>query len=218
MNTKLFKQVLTLAIAFLMIVNCFQHIAPAAEEVKDDTESVEEVVALLFSGSVEKEAVIANIPGAALAIRESVRATSTIQAIDAASRQITLLTEDEKSATFTAGPAMEKFGQLAVGDVVLVTYTEALALYVDKDAAAEADAVAGVARSVDAPAGALFGGIKVTADVLEVDADKRYVKLELADKSLREMIGSEGVDFSKIQVGDAITLAIGKVFQVEVKQ
>jgi len=64
----------------------------------------------------------------------------------------------------------------------------------------------------------LFGGIKVTTTVLEVDAAKHFLKLELPDKSVREITGTESVDFSQIHVGDAITLAIGKVFQVEVSK
>ena len=63
------------------------------------------------------------------------------------------------------------------------------------------------------------GGLfDVTATVLEVDAAKRSLKLELPDKSIREITGTEEVDFSKIQVGDAVTVGIGKVFQVEVSK
>jgi len=212
MSVTQIKHVLTIAIASLMMASY----STAAKEAKETPVSVEEVVNTVFSGSVQKEAVIAHIPGAALTVRESIQATATIQAIDAATRNITLLTKDEKTATFTAGPDMKNFDKLAAGDTVTLTYTEAVAIYKDKDEAEKADAVAGVARSVETPAGALFGGVKVTATVLEVDAAKHVVKLEMADKSIREVMTTEDVDLSKIQAGDAVTVAIGKVFQVEV--
>lgn len=208
---KRIKQVLTIAMASLMMVSC----ASAPKEAKETPVSVEEVVKIVFSGPVEKETVSSKIPGAAVAVRESVKATATIKAIDAATRNITLLTKDGKTATFTASSEMKNFDKLAANDPVLMTYTEVVAMYIDAGAAKDVDAVAGVARTVDAPVGALFSGVKVTGTVTEVDAAKRVFKVELSDKSLRQITGSEGIDFSKIQVGDAVTLVVGKVFQVD---
>jgi hypothetical protein len=73
-------------------------------------------VALLVSPSVIAQVTQANV----------VTATATITAIDAAKRQLTLRSEKGEEQVYTAGPEIQRFNELKVGDKVKMAYYESL--------------------------------------------------------------------------------------------
>ena len=58
--------------------------------------------------------------------------TATITAIDKGSRSVTLQGPNGDRKTFTVGPAVTRFNQLKVGDVIRATYYESLVLELRK--------------------------------------------------------------------------------------
>lgn len=68
-------------------------------------------------------------PGAVVV--DTVKATAKVTAIDAAKRTVTL-DMDGKSKTITCGPEVRNFDQIKVGDLLKVTFVEALAVYLQK--------------------------------------------------------------------------------------
>jgi hypothetical protein len=60
------------------------------------------------------------------AVVSSVSVTATVTKIDQEAREITLKAEDGEYS-FVADPAVQSFSQVKKGDLVTVTYTEALA-------------------------------------------------------------------------------------------
>jgi hypothetical protein len=68
-------------------------------------------------------------PGAVVV--DTVKATAKVTAIDAAKRTVTL-EMDGKSKTITCGPEVRNFDQIKVGDLLKVTFVEALAVYLQK--------------------------------------------------------------------------------------
>ena len=80
--------------------------------------------------------------------QNEVTATVTITAIDQATRSVTLRAENGDTDTFTVGPAVKRFAELKVGDVIRATYYESLVFQLRKPgaAAAPASSTSAVAR------------------------------------------------------------------------
>jgi len=87
----------------------------------------------------------------------SVTGSATIQAIDSTTRKITLRNDkDGEEDTFVAGPMIERFNELKVGQKVKMTYYESLVVQVRKpgDKVAPAGMEASVTRGTGAMPGA----------------------------------------------------------------
>jgi len=63
---------------------------------------------------------------------EAITAGATITAVDQAKRTFTVTGKGGKSHDFTAGPDMQNFGQMKVGDRVEASYVEELSISVNK--------------------------------------------------------------------------------------
>jgi hypothetical protein len=70
--------------------------------------------------------------------QDQVTETATITAIDKGSRSITLQAANGDRKTFTVGPAVKRFNQFKVGDVIRATHYESLVLQLRKPGAAVA--------------------------------------------------------------------------------
>jgi len=61
---------------------------------------------------------------------KSISATATIQALDAATRTMTLRDAAGNEETYTVGPQVERFNEFKVGDTVKMTYEESVVVQV----------------------------------------------------------------------------------------
>jgi hypothetical protein len=170
------------------------------------------------AGAVDMETTVVRVPGSAAAIVDTLTASVTLTAIDKEARAITYVTPEGLTETFTAGPAVRNFDQLAVGDKVNIKYQESIAVYLGKDAAPSSDAGGGVAAE---PLGATPGGVVVrtaqlTVKVLELDKTTRHAKLELPNNVIRKVKVREGLDLSQVRIGDSVTVAIAQGVAIEV--
>jgi len=75
-------------------------------------------------------ALVASAPGQAT-IAKAVSVSATVEAIDPATRQVTLKGPRGDLNTVTAGPELRNFEQIKVGDQIKALYTEAVALSVE---------------------------------------------------------------------------------------
>jgi Cu/Ag efflux protein CusF len=110
-----------------------------------------------------------------------VKMTASVEAIDTASRTVTLKGPGGNLVPIAAGPEVKNFDQIKVGDRVLVRYAEALSLELKKDGKelrqrSEREASQG-AQPGERPAGAAGRQIKVIADVTAVDRKKQIITL-----------------------------------------
>ncbi len=225
MNAKIFKTLGVFLVAALMLTGCAHDqkaasVAPAAKvSDKETVATMEEVAGIVMSGPVEVESIVANDPGAAFTVANSASAEAVITSINAAKRIIVVQTQDGKTKTFTAGPAVKNFDKLKAGNTITVTYTEIMAVYLGKDGAPSADMASGLARKSDGtPGAALYGEAQVTAKVLALDKATRLIKLEFPENDVREFTVRVGVDLSKVKVGDTVTVAIAKALVIGVTQ
>ena len=133
--------------------------------------------------------------------------TASVEAIDAASRAITLKGPEGKVVTITAGPDVKNFAQIKVGDFVVVRYIEALTLELKKGGTAlrqRSDRDMGVAaKPGERPAAAVGTQTTVVADVTAVDRKKQLVTLR-GPKQTVDLQLRDPEQIKLVKVGDQV--------------
>ena len=196
---------------------------PAGAQQADDvaaSAAAREIAGTVLEEASARETAVVQVPGSVAAVSDSVTVAVTLSAIDAATREITFVREDGRSDVLTAGPGVANFDQLAVGDQVVVTCTEAVAVYLSPAEAPETFIAAGIVREENGakPGGALLAQGQVTARVLELDRETRRAKLLLPGDETRTITVRDGIDLSPVQAGDMVAVAISKALAISVEK
>jgi hypothetical protein len=151
-------------------------------------------------------AVVGKAPGK-VAMAQTVKATATITAIDAATRAVTLKGPKGNEMVVTAGPEVKNFAQLKVGDQVNIEYIESLALELKKGGGAPVAATvkegAAGAKPGERPAGIMGRQVTVVADVIDVNAETQMVTLKGPQRTI-EVKARDPEQFKLIKKGDQI--------------
>jgi Cu/Ag efflux protein CusF len=151
-------------------------------------------------------AVVAKEPGK-VGVAETVKATATITAIDAATRAVTLKGPQGKEMTVIAGDQVKNFAQLKVGDQVNLEYVEALTLELKKGstAAPSRTEVAGAAAAKPGAQPGAMGGRQVTivAEVVDVNAQTQVVTLKGPQRTV-ELKVKDPAQFKLVAKGDRV--------------
>ena len=152
-------------------------------------------------------AVVAGKAPGKVAIAETIKATATITAIDAATRAVTLKGPKGNEVVVTAGPEVKNFAQLKVGDQVNVEYVESLALELKKGGGAPVAATVkeGAAAAKPGERPGAVGGRQVTivADVIDVNAATQMVTLKGPQRTV-ELKVRDPEQFKLIKKGDQV--------------
>jgi Cu/Ag efflux protein CusF len=151
-------------------------------------------------------AVVGKAPGK-VAMAQTVKATATITAIDAATRAVTLKGPKGNEIVVTAGPEVKNFAQMKVGDQVTVEYVESLALELKKGGGAPVAATAkeGAAAAKPGERPGVVGGRQLTivADVIDLDAATQVVTLKGPQRTV-ELKVRDPEQFKLIKKGDQV--------------
>jgi hypothetical protein len=145
---------------------------------------------------------------------------ATVYGLDAAKREIRLITPDGHRSSYKAGPEVVNFGQLQIGDQVKAVLTEEVAVSIGSGAGPIGTSGTGVAL---APVGAKPGGVVVettetTAKVIAVDPGKHKVTFQLPDGTTRTVKAGKKVDVSAVRVGDNVTVQLGEGLAITVEK
>jgi Cu/Ag efflux protein CusF len=140
-------------------------------------------------------------------ITESRTITATVEQIDAAKRQVTLRGPKGKVVALTLGPDVRNLDQVKVGDRVVVRYVEALSLTLMKGGkelrgSTEASDAARVPAG-ERPGGIVADQVKVTADVVSVNAKTHMVRLRGPEQTVDLHI-RDPQQLKLIKVGDQV--------------
>lgn len=159
----------------------------------------------------------ATAPGQA-GVVGTAKITATVEAIDQATRHVTLKGPKGKTVTLVAGPEVKNLDQVKVGDRVAVNYLEALTLTLKKDGKelrGKKESADGVrAAPGQAPGAVVAQQVEVTADVIAVNTKKKTVTLK-GPKQVVDLRVQDPEQLKLIKVGDQIqavyteALAIG---------
>jgi hypothetical protein len=152
------------------------------------------------------------------AIEDTVSGSAKVTAVDAATRKVTLTTDDGRSETFTAGPEIRNFDQLHVGDTVTVTVTQRLVVFV-RSGSGEDPAISHAAALARTPKGAKPGVLvgetyEITATVTAIDSVQRTATLKFSDGQSRTVPVRADVDLGRYKVGDTVVARVTQALSV----
>ncbi len=163
-------------------------------------------LAVLPASAQTGATVVGKAPGK-VAMAQTVKATATITAIDAATRAVTLKGPKGNEMVVTAGPEVKNFAQIKVGDQVTVEYVESLALELKKGGGAPVAATAkeGAAAAKPGERPGMVGGRQVTvvADVIDLNAETQVVTLKGPQRTV-ELKVRDPEQFKLIKKGDQV--------------
>lgn len=170
---------------------------------------------------VEKPAAAAQQPSPDLSTRETITATATVQAINLQTREVTL--EDQEGQVFTVKVSDEvrNLPQVRVGDRVVVTYQQELAIYLTGKTgtgiSTRTDTLsAGRAQPGQLPAGVVRDTARITANIISVDKQKRQVLVRGATRTVLVKVPSD-FDITRFRVGEEIEAEFVQELAINVK-
>ena len=156
-----------------------------------------------------------------LSTRETITATATVQAIDLQTREVTL--KDQKGQVFTVKVSDEvrNLPQVRVGDRVVVTYQQKLAVYLTGRAgtgiSTRTDTLsAGRAQPGQLPAGVVRDTARITANIISVNKQKRQVLVRGATRTVLVKVPSD-FDITRFKVGEEVEAEFVQELAITVK-
>ena len=150
----------------------------------------------------------------------STEVTATVTKINQATRDVTLTTEDGREVSFVADSAVKNLGQVKVGDLVKVTYTEALAYEVKKGgkAVGAQETIAGGSAAAGAkPAAGIARQVTATVTIAAIDADVPSVTFKTASGEARTIHVLRPEKLKGVNVGDTVELTYTEALAIKVE-
>ena len=144
------------------------------------------VIALSLTVSVGAQTQRQTAPATPTPVGQSATATVTaqIQAIDSATRSVTLKGKDGATSTIFCGPEIQRFSELKVGDTVTFTYRESVVFSIAKPGSTPPQPGTAVIRSAgERPAGLIAKRETAEVTILAIDVAVPSVTLQKADGS-----------------------------------
>ena len=152
---------------------------------------------------------------------KTVSSTATIQAIDSTARTITLRDPKGQEDTYSAGPSIQRFDELKVGDTVRTTYIESTVLQIRK--AGEAPGPTSTSGAVTPGTGALPAGTmglqeKMTVTVKSIDPDFESITVTTPDGRTVTRKVEEKKNLEGVKVGDQIDITYTRAVLMSVER
>lgn len=146
--------------------------------------------------------------------------TAIVEAVDMKTRMVTLKGPNGNSFEIYAGKEIINLPQVEVGDEVVVTYTEALAVRMAKPGEVRDETSQGVARALP---GSKPGAVEVTettftAVIEGMDRTLETATLRTPDGNLRVVKVQDPTNFDKVTLGDTIVVTITKAMAISVQK
>lgn len=152
-------------------------------------------------------AIISSEPGRAAAVR-TVEISAKVVAIDKATRMVTLKGVEGIPVDVVAGDEVRNFDQIKLGDLVVVRYTEALALELRKTKAADGDVTVSEgstrAKPGERPATAGERRITATTDVVALDPKQSTITLRGPRGNVATLAVHNPDQFKVVKEGDQV--------------
>jgi hypothetical protein len=131
---------------------------------------------------------------------QTLKTTAEVVAIDYAKRTATLQAPDAKPFAVTVSSDAANFAQIKVGDVIVATVTQKIAVSLDDEPGSAKDPRSAGNTEVEP-------GV-VTARITAVDPAKRTVTIQFEDGTAKTMPIREDLDISRQRVGDLVVYRI----------
>jgi hypothetical protein len=174
---------------------------------------------LLLPGSALADAHEAAAEGGMI-VAEKVNLKGKVISIDAATKTVVVEGEQGRQVSIVAPEDAPNFNQIKVGDPVVATYIESIALTIAPVADAQ-PGVSAVAAVSTAPPGATPGAavaeqIELRAVVKSVDPKTRSVTLEVPDGGERTVKAGNTIDLAKVKTGEQVTVTLTRALAISI--
>lgn len=176
-------------------------------------------VAAHAQAAPKAEAVVAVAPGAAAA-GEAVQLQGKVTSIDKANRVVVVTGATGNEVVFNLGEEVRNFDQIEVGDLVTLTYAQAVILElhkVDNNGVRERSESQNVVRAEpgEKPAGAIERTVRVVANVVAVNPKAGLVTLRGPERTV-ELAVKDPAQLALIKVGDQVEALFTEAVAIEV--
>jgi hypothetical protein len=153
---------------------------------------------------------------------QTVTATATVEAIDHATRMVTLRGPEGRTITFRAGEQVRNLAQVEKGDVVQAVYYESFAVQVRKPGEAtpgvSAGGAVGRAEPGESPAALGIGSIILTSTIEAIDPAGKSVTLKDTDGSLVTVPVRNPANLEGVAVGDLVEITYTEAVAIAVEK
>jgi len=163
--------------------------------------------------------IVATAPGQAVAA-EAVQLQGKIKSIDKKNRSVVVVGAEGNEIVMQLGEEARNFKQIRVGDLVTLTYAQALVLELRKTeqkvAVQRTDSEEAVrAKKGEKPGGAVQHTVNVIADVVGVNTKARTVTLRGPQRTV-ELAVNDPEQLKAIKVGDQVEVVYTEAVALEV--
>ena len=153
---------------------------------------------------------------------EVIQATAKVEAIDHATREVTLRGSDGETLSFVADERVKNLAQVDVGDTVTATYYESVAFEVHKPGESTPGvAVAegtGTAELGSKPAALDAQIVTVTSTIAAIDASVPTVTLEMPDGERQTIKVRHPEKLKSVKVGDQVEITFTRALAIAVEE
>jgi hypothetical protein len=153
-------------------------------------------------------------------VGEKITRHGKVISIDANTRTVVVEGEQGRQVSIVAPEDAPNFDQIKVGDPVVATYFESVALAIAPVAVAEpgasATAVVATAAPGATPGAAMAEQIQLRAVVKAVDPKTRIVTLEVPEGGERTLKAGEAVDLERVKLGEQVSVTLTRAFAISI--
>ena len=186
------------------------------------------IAAIIFSASFvaiaqntpQGATMVAKGPGE-VAVADAIQIQGKVKSIDKQNRSVVVVGPKGKEVALTLGPEARNFDQIKVGDLVTLTYVQALALDLRKSVNGGKlgqPIIAEQSMRADPgskPAGAMERTVSLTANVMKVDQKNQMVTLKGPNRTVELQVKDLAM-LKKIKVGDQVDATFTEAIALEV--
>jgi len=177
-------------------------------------------VALLLPGSAPAEHHEGEAAERAVVLGEKITRHGTVISIDAEARTVVVEGELGRQVEIVAPEDAPNFHKIKVGDPVVATYYESIALAIapvaDAEPGASAAAVVATAPPGATPAAAMAEQIQLRAVVKAVDPATRIVTLDVPEGGERSLKAGDAIDLEKVKVGEQVSVTLTRALAISI--
>jgi len=151
----------------------------------------------------------------------SVDVTARVTHIDHKSRSVTLKGDDGSVTKFVVDPVVKNLDQVKRGDVVTVTYTEALAYEVTKGGSkpgSESSVASATAAPGAKPAGFVSTNTTVTVPITAMDANVPSLTIKTTEGDLQTIKLKSADKLQGLSIGDTVTVSYTEAVALKVEK
>jgi hypothetical protein len=166
----------------------------------------------------EEEVSVVSTDNGAIIV-DTLTVNATVVSKDVAKGKITLASDEGGESTYKVDEDVADISGIDVGDRITAVVTEEIALFVGADLPDTVSAADGVMIAPDGSVeGVVVESMKVTGIVTAVDTKKRKVTFRLQDGSSKTVKVREGLDLSRLPVGETVTVQVGQGFALSIQK